>query len=452
MNLTNEEKQYLNSLTTVNSKKSYLQNLAIKLWASQKIGCIEAFTSFGKSHIINTVVSLFHRQKPDYTIAIIVPSITLREDILNSLEQNNLKADVYVINTLAVQVVKKEQQKHYDLVIADELHRLCGESSVYFSEIIPNITYKYFLGLSATLSKEDKNYLAQYNIPTVFNINNEEAIKYGLIPDYSIFNIAVNMTEQEKKEYIAIQKSYENIVSLFARYNVNNPTAAITACLSDKTKKVKFEGIIDYSINHAKRINEVLELQNEGVVIGCALKWRNIQNKRRLFLNSCINSVKATHYILKNIITDKQVLVFCSSIDICNLLQKQFDDSVAFHSKISKAKREKNKQSFANGDVRIMFCVNSGKEGLNFVSLEYIIRQGFTSKERDTTQILGRGLRWDKNNLNKSSLLIHVYVEDFIDEFGNTQYSQMKKWLQNSLRGRSFVEWGNIEELKQLLK
>ena len=444
--LSRDEINEIKKISDVNKKKDVAQNIVLKDWVKIKKGCLEAFTSYGKSYLLLKTVALFNKQKPDASILIIVPSLTLQDDILKDLKKQNLKADVFVVNTLANQLVKKEIVKEYTCVIADEVHRLCGESSVYFSQVLLYLQYEYFLGLSATLSESDKKYLNKHNLDIFFSISLEDGIKCSMVPEFSIWNIPVQMTEEEKKEYIKIQKQYNSIISQFSMHDLNNPTSAITACLGDKKTKVKYEGIVDYSEVHAERIGNSLN-KTKGQTIGLALIWRNIQTQRRLFLNNCKNSIIMTYLLMNKI--EGQILVFCSSIEICNLLHQKFSDSVVYHSKISKTKRDKNKEEFANKTKRIMLCVNSMKEGANFPSLRFIIRQGFTSQSRDTVQIGGRILRWDKNNPDKQSHLLHVYIEDFIDEEGIIQKSQNKKWLQSGLRGRAFVNWlENINELK----
>lgn len=444
--LTKQEVYHINSIQGINLKKDYIQNLVLTEWVKIQKGCLVAFTSFGKNYLINKILHLFNIKKPDYKVLIIVPRDFLKESIEADIQKFGFKnIEVAIVNSLANRLVKKDTTEYYDLVICDELHNLCGEFSLYFSQVIPRLGYKYFFGCSATLEKEHIKYLKNNDLEVFFDIPIEDGYKCSLVPDYNIWNIPVQMTDSEKIQYVKIQNEYHSLVAKFSTYDVDNPTRAITSCLGTKNAKIKYEGIEATSIEHATRIAEVLE-KTPGQVIGLAMLWRGIQTKRRVFLNNCVNSVTMTSKLIKKL--DDQVLVFCASIDIANKLYKQTPNSGVYHSKISDKKRTAFKEDFINGKLKVLFVCNSMKEGFSYNKLKYVIRQGFNSKSLDLVQIVGRILRFDKNNPTKEAHLFHIYVEDFIDMFGNTQKSQQKKWLQSGLKGKNFVSWiDSIEEI-----
>lgn len=437
--------KFLNELDTVNKRKSYIQDLIIKEFVKIKQGVLIAFTSFGKGFLMYKLIYLFNKEKPNSTILIIVPRIDLQNDINKDLKRYGFKnVTVQVVNTLANQLVKKNTTAYYDLVLADELHNLCGENSLYFSEIISHLNYEYFLGCSATLENSHLEYLKQKDLEVFFNISLDDGFSANLVPEYIIYNIPVQFEENEKKQYVKLQDEYQQIISKFSQHDENNPVGCITACLSPKNIKIKYNGVVKYSVEHAEDIAESLDL-NKGQVIGLALKWRTCMVQRKSVLINAKQSLIATVQILNRI--NDQVLVFCSSIEIANFFAKNIKNSAAYHSKISSKTREKNKQEFTDEKLKYLFVCNSMKEGYNNNKLKYIIRQGFTSKSLDLTQILGRGLRFDETNKLKYTTLIHPYVDDFY--VGEKLYSsQQKKWLQKALKGKSFIEWVEIKDLK----
>lgn len=444
--LTREEFKYTETLEKINEKKNYIQNLIIKDFFNIKKGILTAYTGMGKSTVFYKIINLFNKQKSEYTILIVVPKIILKDQIEEKVLEYGFKnVTVSVVNSLATFAVKNNNLVEYDLVICDEIHNLCGESSVYFSEIIPKLKYKYFFGCSATLESSHIKYLKSNNLEIFFDIPVQDGYKCGLVPDYNIYNVPVELNEKEQLIYYNIQKEYNSLVNIFTRHDPINPTAAISACLAKKDVKVKYEGIVDYSINHAKRIGNSIN-KTEGQTIGLAMLWRKVQTQRKMFLNKSSASIIMVETLLSKI--DDQVMVFCASIEIADYLHNKTPNSGVYHSKISVKKKNQFKEDFLNNKIKVLFVCNSMKEGADFPFLKWIIRQGFNSTGLDVTQIIGRMLRFDSSNPDKESTLIHIYVEDF--KINNVlQVSQQKKWLINSLWKKPFVTWTkSINEIK----
>lgn len=442
--LTKQQIVEINKLKTVNERKNYTQNLVIQEFLKVVKGCFTAFTGYGKGMLLYKIISLFNKNKPDYRILIIVPKIDLKNDIERDIIKYGFKnVDIFVVNTLANIVVKKQVDTYYQVVLCDELHNLCNDSSVYFSQIIPHLQYIYFLGVSATLSNEHQTYLKQYGLELFFDIPLETGYLLNLTPDYNIINLSVDLTDKEKQQYIALQQEYLSYVNKFSQHDLQAPIQAITACLSGKLG-CKYKGVFKTGDQHASDMEDSLGM-NKGSIIGCAIKWRNVMVKRKQFLNNSVNSLKKTVELI-NYIND-QILIFCPSIEIANLLAKNIPNSAAYHSKLSKKVKEKNKLDFTENKLKCLFVINSMKEGFSYNRLSWIIRIGFNSKVLDLTQILGRGLRFDENNKYKVTNLIHVYVKDF--EYNGVKYeSQNFKWLKNALRNRSFCEY--VDDIKEI--
>lgn len=444
--LSKKEIEHILTIEDVNKKKDFIQLLVIQEFVKTVCGYGTFFTAFGKTIVIKKLITLFNTKKPDYTILIIVPSNDLEDDMQKLVKEFSLKnVTVRVVNTLANQVVKKGEQQYYDLVLADELHSLCGASSVYFSQVIPNLTWKYFCGLSATIEKDHAEYLENLGIPHFFDVPIETALKCKLIPNYNIWNIPVDFTFSEKMEYIDIQEKYQWYISKFSSHDPRNPTAAISSLLSPKKKLVKYNGNIKTSEEHAIDVGKSLGT-DAGRCIGLAMKWRGVQSQRKAFFSRAKNSVTKTIEVVEYL--EEQTLIFASSIENAILICSLLPNSKGYHSKINSKTREKNKLDFIEGRVKHLVAVNSLKQGMNKPDLKYIVRQGFTSKSGELIQQIGRTLRFNSEDLNKEAHLITVYVEDF--EFQYKKYkSQQKVWLINSLKGKSFVEWvKNIQDIK----
>ena len=446
MKLNSEQIKQIQQIDGVNPKKDAIQDIIIREFVKKVKGILLAYTSFGKAFLLYKLVALFNRQKPDYTILIIVPRTDLKEDIEKHVKKFKfLNVEVAVINSLANRLVKKNTTSYYDLVIADEVHNLAGENSVYFSEVLGHLECKYLLALSATLEKSHLEFLKKYNLEVFFEVPIETGYKLRLLPDYNIYNLPYELTMSEKRDYAEIQKEYLWYISKFSLFDDITPTQCISALLTPQGKTVKYRGEITSAVKLSREIAPFLK-KTPGEVIGLAMKWRGCYQRRRLFLNKSRNSIQKTLELIEYI--PDQILVFCSSIDIANQMAKIVPDSAAYHSKIAKTKRDKNKEDFFNERIRVLFVIGSMKEGTSYDKLKWVIRQGFTGKALELTQILGRLLRFNSADNSKVASLISVYANDYVWE-GKDVSSQQIKWLQNSLKGRNFVTWCNsIHDIK----
>jgi superfamily II DNA or RNA helicase len=245
--LTQQEIAECNRIEGVNSRKDYLQNLVIKDWFKKPNGVFIGFTSVGKSYCIAKVIKILNQQKPEATTCIIVPASDLKDDFEKTVKMFDLKnVDVFVINSFSMNLVKNNETKFYDLLVADELHTLCRESSEYFSQVIPRVGRKYFFGVSATLEKEHLEYLERFNLPTFFEIPIEDGFRANVVPEYKIYNIGVDLNDGEKRRYQEIQKRYNSLVSYFTQVNVSKPIDAIQIALSPKSKENEPPNILFY--------------------------------------------------------------------------------------------------------------------------------------------------------------------------------------------------------------
>lgn len=100
----------------------------------------------------------------------------------------------------------KWEEKFYDLIIVDEIHRTLSPE---FRKFYYNNRYTYILGLTAT-SPEEKEYKDLLDIlcPIVYSITTKEAVKLKLITDYNLFNIPVTFTSAERVKYRTYTSMY----------------------------------------------------------------------------------------------------------------------------------------------------------------------------------------------------------------------------------------------------
>lgn len=450
MNLTNEEIKYINNLKFINLKKNYIQKKIVTEWEKNNYkGVFTGYTGMGKSWTISLAIKHINEKFPEYNVIILSPTNHLEENFNNLISQFNLKNTTSSTIQSFIKKTKEGLVTDYEVIIVDECHWISSDTSQFFSKILPNTEYKAFLGCTATLEKSNREYYSNLNIPLFFEIDGSTGYKLGLVPDISILCIGVNFTESEKKEYIKISKEYDNIISFFSQFDVSKTVQCIFSVVQKKGVKINYNGVYTTSDEHAKVISEALDVPKY-TVIGLGMKWMGIVNKRTQLLNNAINLFKGASHILNNIITES-CLVFCPSIENAGDLSEVVPNSVEYHSKISTKKRQKNIEKFEKGEVRNLLTIKALDQGYNLENLRYGLQYSYTSKKLQFTQRSGRLWRFDKNNPDKESFFICLYIDDFMWE-DKLIASQQKKWLQNSLKSQSFVEWIEFKDLKSYLK
>ena len=121
-----------------------VQQEALDSWVnSKKIGTIEIITGLGKTKIAMDAIKLL----PKTAKILFLAEVKDREIELRN-ELKKLKVTHKNVEFACYQSAYKCKNKKYDLVIADELHDSLTRSYSLFYE---NNTYKYILGLSATV-------------------------------------------------------------------------------------------------------------------------------------------------------------------------------------------------------------------------------------------------------------------------------------------------------------
>lgn len=456
MKLSREEIKFLNGVDDINKKKNIIQNIIIEKWWATKKGIIECYTGFGKGTTIAKLVQRINREFPEYDITILSPTNKLQESFDEKIIEFGLKNTKSITIQSYNKIVKAGDAKT-DVLIVDEAHRVSNEASIFYSEIMPQTEWKFFLACSATFDYNHTKYFKDREIDKIFSLDMEDGVRLKLVPDYTTYCIGVNFTKEEQAEYIKLQKEYDNYVKFFSQYDFKNPIGAILSVVQEKNKLYYYDGVRETSKQHAERIGQALNIP-AGNVIGVGMKWMNVCSQRMRLLNNSFNLLRAAEYILKNIVKDP-IIVFCSGKDNIKYLSQKLNGAVEYHSGISDktskknpiSKRAQNLLDFEEGRAQYLLTIKAMDEGYDNENLRLGLQYSYSSKKLQFVQRNGRISRYDPNNPKKQCFFICLYIEDFdieIDGIVTTIESQQKKWLQNSLKGRNFVEWITLKDLK----
>jgi superfamily II DNA or RNA helicase len=300
------------------------------------------------------------------------------------------KCVIAIINSLRKIPVDK------DLMILDEVHHYCSPENI---KGIQKSKYKYFLGLTATLDRDDGLHEELMKFAKViYTIDQEEAIDEGYNAPYDIINVGVNLgpTTRQKYDY------YQDIINRnFGAFNHDYPLV----------KKEAFSGNI------------------------MAAVLFKAFNKRKTILNNSIEKViKAVEVVEAYKDTDK-IMVFNEIKKITDIvyksLKKKEVSAGIMQSSHSKKQRQKIKEDFENNVFNVLVCCKVLDEGLNVKDTSIGIIVSGNSTRRQGIQRTGRALRPKEG---KKAKLINIYVRD----------SQYEKWLRkrlSGLRGYDKMHW-----------
>jgi superfamily II DNA or RNA helicase len=101
------------------------------------------------------------------------------------------------------------------LLILDEVHRYAKEESEYFSKVLELTKYNHLLCLSATLDKEEKQFLESFNIKRVGYVSIEEAEANKWISQFIIYNYGVELDDEDREYQTNISKLFNQYYAKF---------------------------------------------------------------------------------------------------------------------------------------------------------------------------------------------------------------------------------------------
>lgn len=447
--ITNEEKKYLSTLKTTNERKDYLQNIQITDLAKRNKVIFQLATGFGKSFL---AVKAIKRCKAKFggSFVVVVPDLRLKaswEDYTKDIGD----VYVYVVNSFTMSNVYIPDD--VIMTIFDEAHHYANPDSMYFSQAVKKVNAKYQACLSATLNDKQVKYLYTLGFAYKWEITLEDCLRLQLVIPYRIYNIPVEFTNEEKKEYAKLQDEYKNNLYWFEQYllasNVNiNLASVLASALLPKTPyssgEVKFMGVKYNSyIDLAKTISNVVGV-NYGVLLSHAKKWRVYRTKRNNLLHNAENKIKLCDEILK-IVHNKKAVVFTNTkLNAEKIVKLNKSKRKGYYS----GKDDKTiLQDFFDFVYPHLVAIRKVDEGDLDNEVSVGINLTHQSESRRSYQSLGRLLRFDPNDKNKKAIYINIYVEDY-ELYGKKYISQDKKWLLSSQKEMKFVEYiDNINEI-----
>lgn len=398
----------------IDKEKLARQHQVIDKWkANRACGSLEAVTGFGKTYVALLIIADMNSRKPERTTQVVVPTHYLKKQWTGKIKEMKLRnVKVGTINTLV------KSRSSCDLLILDEIHNY---ASTTFKKVFSVIGYKFILGLTATMERMDnKHTLINHHCPIIDTIDMKEALANGYVSDFRVFNLGIEMNEEDALTYRKIGDKFHKFFAMFGR---DFDTAM--RCLSDPS----------YCTLYAKRMGWTPE---ETKIFAINFN-RNMQLRKKFLYYAPSKVDKAVELIERFKVP---AITFSQTTDFCDSIYERLPKlCVTYHSKMgAKAKKEAIRRfQDKRTSVRVINTARALDEGFDIAGVEMGIICSGTSSPRQDLQRTGRAIRYAEDKLG---MIINLYIK-------NTQDEKWLKARQKQTQNVLYVD--SIEEIEEII-
>lgn len=348
-----------------------VNNLALSKIDKAKYLILELITGMGKTKVAIDLINhicdrVFRNGESPTTILILVAKTVHKQTWKDEIEKwGGIKSDYITIE--CYESLKNYENSYFDVVVADEMQHL-SEARIDVLETIH--INESFIGLSATIKRDMRDYFIYNHKAEVIKCGLKEAVEDEVLPEPTVYLLPLsldttNYTYKVKKfgrDIITTQKGcYDSISSLIEWYK-------------NKYFNSRNERIKNLWLSTAgKRLKWCAE-QKEALVLSLLDKFRNYKT-----------------------------LTFCSSIEQSERLGKY---NITSKNKAS----VKNLEMFNSNKIKHITACNILNEGVNLTNCRIGIFCNLNSSEIVVKQRVGRILR------HKSPIIIIPYFKDTREE------------------------------------
>ena len=348
-----------------------VNSLALSKIDGTKCLILELITGMGKTKVAIDLMNhicdrVFRNDNSPTSILILVAKIVHKQTWLDEMEKwGGIKSDYITIE--CYESLKNYENSRFDVVVADEMQHLSEARLEVLNTISIN---EAFIGLSATIKRDMRDYFINNYDAKVIKCGLREAVEDEVLPEPTVYLIPLTLdttkfTYKIKKfgrDIITTQKGYYDTVS----------------------------SLIDwYKSKYFNSRNE--RMKN---------LWLSTAGKR---LKWCAEQKESLVLSLLDKFKNYKTLTFCSSIEQSERLGK--------HNITSKNKDSiKNLEMFNSNKIKHITACNILNEGVNLTNCRVGIFCNLNSSEIIVKQRVGRILR------HKSPVIIIPYFKNTREE------------------------------------
>lgn len=348
-----------------------IHDLALSKVDMTKYMILELITGFGKSKLAIDLINhicdrVFMNDECPTTILILVAKTVHKQTWKDEIEKwGGIKSDYITIE--CYESLKNYENSCFDVVVADEMQHL-SEARIDVLETIH--INESFIGLSATIKRDMRDYFIRSHKAEVIKCGLKEAVEDEVLPEPTVYLLPLTLdnsiykyrTKRFGKEVTTTQKGYYDSVSSLIEWYKNK-----------------------YFNSRNERIKNL---------------WLSTAGKR---LKWCAEQKEALVLHLLDKFRNYKTLTFCSSIEQSERLGKY---NITSKNKAS----VKNLEMFNLNKIKHITACNILNEGVNLTNCRIGIFCNLNSSEIVVKQRVGRILR------HKSPIIIIPYFKDTREE------------------------------------
>lgn len=392
----------------VNELRDQQQRKALNNWAVNGFeGSIIAGTGFGKSRCGVIAVGETIKRLTEYneygerivhvTGLVLVPTTQLKDQFRDEFIKWGYEGVLDTVEFMCYQSAYKMVDKHYDIVICDEVHL---GLSIEYRKVFENNNFDRMLCMTATLPEEYeyKDLLIQM-APIIFEISLDECVELGLVSPYNITCRPLELTYNERTDYKKINNRFVYWKGQLGQHEAWENAKYILSNISSSSEEKRAATQFYRAIRERKKIIDFAE------------------NKIEAFKDIVLNN------------PEKRILAFGGANDFTDMLT----DSViplaqAYHSKRTKKQKDEALKNFKDGTINVLCSTKALNQGFDVPDANMGIVCGLTSKSLPMIQRVGRLIRFQED---KTGEVIILYIKD----------SQEEKWLLSAVKALSNVKF-----------
>lgn len=373
-----------------------VNNLALSKIDSTKYLILELITGYGKTKLAIDLINhicdrVFRNDESPTSILILVAKTVHKQTWKDEIEKwGGIKSDYVTIE--CYESLHKYKDSYFDIVVCDEMQHLSDArlevlESIYIGET--------FIGLSATIKRDMRDYFIYNHKAEVIKCSLREAVEDEVLPEPTVYLLPLSL---DKSNYTyKIKRFGRNIIT---------------------TQKGYYDSISSL-IDWYK--NKYFNSRNERI----KNLWLSTAGKR---LKWCSEQKEALVLSLLSKFKNYKTLTFCSSIEQSERLGK--------YNITSKNKDSiKNLELFNTNKIKHITSCAILNEGVNLTNCKIGIFCNLNSSEIITRQRCGRLLR------HKSPIIIIPYFKD-------TREEELVEKMIIEYNKESIISVENINEIK----
>lgn len=348
-----------------------VNNLALSKIDETKYLILELITGYGKTKVAIDLINhicdrVFRNDESSATILILVAKTVHKQTWKDEIEKwGGINSDCITIE--CYESFKNYENSYFDIVVADEMQHLSEARLKVLESIHIN---EAFIGLSATIKRDMRDYFIHNHKAEVIKCDLKEAVEDEVLPGPMVYLLPLTLdttsyTYKVKKfgrDIITTQKGYYDSVSSLIEWYKNK-----------------------YFNSRNKRIKNL---------------WLSMAGKR---LKWCAEQKEALVLSLLDKFRNYKTLTFCSGIEQSERLGKY---NITSKNKAS----VKNLEMFNSNKIKHITACNILNEGVNLTNCRIGIFCNLNSSEIVVKQRVGRILR------HKSPIIIIPYFKDTREE------------------------------------